>query len=232
MEKRLFWKSFAGLSFLDSKILDFLEKMIKLLVKRIEKENSCQVSWELESHKLIYIFIDSQKSITGYLYWRLADAKGKSLFNIDVDYHGCISQIEIISYNLPIFSIPDRYKLNSEKEFGNIIVSTEPWKIYFEKRLKTEHLFPSEANLSLIPEKIIDNPKSFKLQVNKKDMRIELFEDIIAREIWVSESLCFELNELGEICAIVLDGFMTSQGRGLKRLYFFNFLFFFLRKLF
>lgn len=195
--------------------------MIKLLVQSIDKSDVCQVYWQLESHKSIHVFInpDKPRSEKGYLYWRLADNQGTSLLNIDIDYNGHISMIEVILYKHPIFLVSDDFGTKVKKEFGNIAVDTSPWDADKKHLGEEENRTKYEKLKAYLDGKFIDNPKSFNLQINKKDMRIELFEDLIQREIWISDSLCFELNELGEICAIVLDGFMKSHSRKLKRMY-------------
>ncbi|MDY6938676.1 MAG: hypothetical protein SWY16_13510 [Cyanobacteriota bacterium] len=162
-------------------------------------DEAVETSWRVESHGSLYIFLNAPVYRGKFFYWRLDALNPWSLLNIDVSEDGYITTIEVITYNRPIENIPEEVKSGDRvRERGSIELDTSQW-------MQRNH--PSALERS----KFIENSESFHIQMDELRLRIELLRCRIARIVWTSNSLYFELNELNEICGIVLTDFIGQE---------------------
>jgi hypothetical protein len=184
--------------------------MNKLVVSEIVDE-IVETEWNLESHGSIHIVINPTlpKIHNDFFYWRLDDPEGRYLLSMDISEDGYLKMIEIITYDRRHIPLPISVKMQeSPLVRSNVFVriDTHSWMERKRSIEDSSNMHSSNAY------KFIDNPEPFSFQIDKNDLRVEIFKDTIAQVIWISRFVCLELNDANEVCGIFLKSFLTQYG--------------------
>ena len=144
-------------------------------------------------------------------YWRLKSPDGKCLFNIDIDKaNGSLIAIELTLFKKEVQSLIKSKKYKMQRDIGIPIFDNSLWQS--ETSIIDGLKFPSDTAVLINLHKdqygplLYNIPSNFLLQLNDAELRIELFSDIISRQVVVGDKLICEMNELDELCAITLRG--------------------------
>ena len=194
--------------------------MDKLVVSEI-LDQIVQTKWTVEPHGSINISIDLSEPIihNDFFYWRLDDPRGRYLLSMDISEDGYLKVIEIVAYDHRITSIPAlRKNTDVIRKEGLIRIDTSVWRSRKQTWLEnTENSKNMRSPHFSNNYKFIDNAERFCLQMDESDFRIELLQDTVVQEVYVSKSVCLDINNMNEICGIILKNFLGQDRETLFR---------------
>jgi hypothetical protein len=165
----------------------------------------CVITRQIDSYICLDVTIGDTSLPSPPLYWRVDEPKC-NLVEIGIDRSsGRMVSFTVVLYNDVFFPTnTDQYLPSGNRQSGVPLFNLDPW-----------HTTDSTSHPSL---DYYDVRGKIRLELDESRLRINLFDDIIAYRIELSEDTACEFNHQQELCAFSVSGLSKSEVQTLKSL--------------